>query len=167
MMIHAPGATDNGITVEDMTEFVDLFPTLVELAGFAPLKRCPEISKNVSVCTEGLSMTPFLNRSSPQRWKQRVFSQYPRHGIKEMNGYSMNYMGYTMRTPRYRYTEWVQFSGAPRYEIKWNKKAGVELYDHDNDPEENVNLSQDKAYKLIAQKLSQQLHSGWRNALPT
>lgn len=33
MMIHIPGQTDQGIITEQLTEFVDLYPTLVEAAG--------------------------------------------------------------------------------------------------------------------------------------
>ena len=32
MMVHIPGLTDAGIATEQLTEFVDLFPTLVDAA---------------------------------------------------------------------------------------------------------------------------------------
>ena len=41
-------------------------------------------------------------------------------------------MGYSMRTDRYRYTEWAEPGKEP---------AGVELYDHQADPAENVNIA--------------------------
>ncbi len=50
MMVHVPGVTDKGIVTEELTEFVDLFPTLVEAAGLPPLTTCPENSTNVKVC---------------------------------------------------------------------------------------------------------------------
>ena len=31
-----------------MVEFVDIMPTLVEAAGFPPVDKCPEYSRNVS-----------------------------------------------------------------------------------------------------------------------
>ena len=33
MMVHVPGLTDQGIVTEQLTEFVDLYPTLAEAAG--------------------------------------------------------------------------------------------------------------------------------------
>ena len=49
MMIHIPGLTDKGIITEKLTEFVDLFPTLVDAAGLPPLKMCPRNSTTVKV----------------------------------------------------------------------------------------------------------------------
>lgn len=161
MMIHAPDVTDDGIVIEELTEFVDLFPTLVELAGFKSIETCPRESAKIRTCTEGMSMASLFNKSPDSKWKKWVFSQYPRSNGK------MKYMGYTMRTDRYRYTEWVRFTGRPDYKIKWNKKAGVELYDHQIDPEENVNVYQDQAYEVTVQELSKQLHDGWRLAIPS
>ena len=56
-------------------------------------------------------------------------------------------MGYTMRTERYRYTEWVAWNGSS-LSPDWNNVTARELYDHKNDtgawtnPDqfENVNL---------------------------
>ena len=41
MMVHIPGKTDDGITTEKLVEMVDLFPTIVEAAGFPPIPLCP------------------------------------------------------------------------------------------------------------------------------
>ena len=35
---------------DKMVEFVDIMPTLVEAAGFPPVDKCPEYSRNVSWC---------------------------------------------------------------------------------------------------------------------
>ena len=40
MMIHVPGRTDYGIKVTQCTEFVDLFPTLVEEVFGDTLPQC-------------------------------------------------------------------------------------------------------------------------------
>ena len=37
MMVRVPGLTDNGVVTEQLTEFVDLFPTLAEAAGLDPV----------------------------------------------------------------------------------------------------------------------------------
>jgi hypothetical protein len=67
-------------------------------------------------------------------------------------------MGYSMKTDRYRYTEWrPRGGGAP---------VAVELYDHRTDPQENVNLANLPDKKAVVAELSKQLQTGWRGALP-
>ena len=44
----------------------------------------------------------------------------------------------------------------------WGILAGVELYDHFSDPEENRNVADDPEYAAIRSKLSLLLHEGWR-----
>ena len=182
MMIHDPDITKTGLVVERLTEFVDLFPTLVELAGFPPLNVCPENSSKIELCTEGMSMVPLMKDPLTTDWKSRAFSQYPRnknHVIESFSGYVNKsyelgkkypgydyYMGYTMRTDRYRYTEWVRFSGKPKYKIYWDKLKGAELYDHVTDPQENKNLIHKQSHKALVKGLSEMLHAGWRHALP-
>jgi hypothetical protein len=85
----------------------------------------------------------------PQRpWKKAAFSQYPRGKV----------MGYTMRTERFRYTEWQ------------NRKTGavlaLELYDHNRDPQENENAADQPEYRSDVERLSRMLKAGWRSALP-
>jgi len=50
-------------------------------------------------------------------------------------------MGYSVRTERWRYTEWN--GGA----------AGAELYDHDADPREYRNLAKDAKYAVTVAEL--------------
>ena len=91
MMIRVPGMTHAGKSTEKLTEFVDLFPTLVEAAGLPKLQICPEDSRHVRHCSEGSSIMPLIrNPNAP--WKSAVFSQYsrPTHRQKAM--------GYTIRT---------------------------------------------------------------------
>ena len=157
MMVSIPGVTDSGVVTEALTEFVDLFPTLVDAAGLPPLPLCPENSSAVVLCREGSSLMPLIH--NPTRpWKSRVFSQYPRDDHRVM--------GYTMRTDRFRYTEWAEFHGEPAYRPDWGNLTGVELYDHQNDPEENVNQAHNSAYHGYRTVLSHALHAGWRAALP-
>ena len=67
-------------------------------------------------------------------------------------------MGYTMRTNRYRYTEW------------WQRETGDvlarELYDHKRDPQENVNAVARPEYAEAVVQLAKQLRQGWRAAVP-
>ena len=163
MMVHIPGKTDSGVVSEELTEYVDLFPTLVDAAGLPPMPLCPRNSSQVALCREGTSLMPLIDaaRGSPggggdgaSGWKKRVFSQYPRGG---------GIMGYSMRTARYRYTEWVKFDHKT-YTPDWSKSAGVELYDHDVDPEENHNVASKAGYKTLVAGLSKMLHTGWRSS---
>ncbi|KAH3705274.1 iduronate 2-sulfatase-like [Dreissena polymorpha] len=159
MMVHIPGLTDNGIVTEQLTEFVDLFPTLVEAAGLGTMPLCPDVSKDVQLCREGESLMPLIkNPSGP--WKDAAFSQYPRDQD------NTKIMGYTIRTDQYRYTEWPKFTYAPEYKPDWTKLFGVELYDHKIDPEENKNRAKDPGYESIAAELSKKLRAGWRQSLP-
>ena len=69
MMLHVPGiieevgssviTTDDNCNIticgqaqlsEQLVEFVDILPTLVEAAGLPQLELCPEYSRNVSIC---------------------------------------------------------------------------------------------------------------------
>merc|ERR1712151_82684 len=77
------------------------------------------------------------------------------------------WMGYTMRTDRYRYTEWVRWNGTALRPI-WSDLRARELYDHEKDlghwtdPDgfENVNLAAHADKQLIA-ALSSKLHESF------
>ena len=59
---------------------------------------------------------------------------------RQRNGGKDTYMGYTIRTENYRYTEWALFnSGYP----DWGSVGtdDVELYDVTSDPRENYNVA--------------------------
>jgi iduronate 2-sulfatase len=160
MMVHVPGQTDKGLSTEALTEFVDLFPSLVELAGFPALPLCPVDSTKTASCREGKSFSPLI-KTPKQAWKQAAFSQYPRMAID-----GNIFMGYTMRTDRYRYTEWAKFHPYPIFKPEWPARLtnqNAELYDHQIDPEENYNRVADPSYKDAARKLSAILRKGWRN----
>ena len=155
MMVHIPGKTDQGVVVEQLTEYVDLFPTLVEAAGFPSMPLCPKDSSKVTLCREGNSLMPLVANPKTKEWKKRAFSQYPRPG---------DVMGFTMRTNRYRYTEWVHVD-KQKYAPMWDQLVGIELYDHGVDPEENDDVASVTSYKVIAQGLKKMLHAGWRNSM--
>lgn len=131
LIIRAPKTASVGQRTAALVELVDVYPTLCELAGLP-----------VSDQLEGRSMVPLLaNPDLP--WKQTAISQFKRrNGRTEL-------MGYSMRTDRYRYNEWQ------------NRQSGevvaTELYDHDTDPQENVNISGLPEHITLLQELSQQL----------
>ena len=68
-------------------------------------------------------------------------------------------MGYSMRPDRYRFTVWV------------NRKDhsivdAIELYDHQTDPQENVNIAKDPANAKLVEQLMEQWKKGWQGAKP-
>jgi len=48
----------------------------------------------------------------------------------------------------------------------WGVLAGVELYDHLVDPEENRNVADNPEYAAVRGQLSLRLHEGWRGVDP-
>ncbi len=135
LIASSPGQKNAGARTDALVEFVDIYPTLCDLCGL-PI---PE-------GLEGTSFAPVMD--NPKRpWKTAAFSQYPRGRI----------MGYSMRTDRYRYTEWLD---------REKHAVARELYDHHNDPDENVNIAVRPENKELVAKLSKMLHAGWCAALP-
>uniref|UniRef100_A0A182NJQ6 Sulfatase N-terminal domain-containing protein n=1 Tax=Anopheles dirus TaxID=7168 RepID=A0A182NJQ6_9DIPT len=137
--------------IENVVELLDLFPTLVDLAGLPPVETCDtERPYKASTCTEGKSLLPLLISNSswhenPEKWI--AYSQYPRPGTyptlipnsDEPKLKHIKIMGYSMRTERFRYTAWLKFDPA-YFKRDWSTVYGEELYDHLIDPKENMNL---------------------------
>lgn len=140
LLISSPGMKEVGKISNALVELVDVYPTLVELAGLP-----------MPAHLEGESFIPLLDNAS-QTWKQAAFSQYPR---KFRN---MNLMGYSMRTERYRFTRWVHRKNS-------TKVAGIELYDHSVDPEENKNIAKDPGNTELVKLLTKQLLAGTNQPL--
>jgi len=136
LILSVPGMKNAGGRTTALTEYVDIYPTLCEACGLA-----------VPGHLEGLSVMPLVE--NPQRpWKKAAFSQYPRGRV----------MGYTMRTDRFRYTQWQnQATG---------ELLARELYDHATDPDENVNVAGQARYAGDVENLAAMLKRGWRAALP-
>lgn len=121
MIIAAPGRGGNGKASTCPAEMVDFYPTLAELCGLEPPAH-----------VSGTSLVPVLDDVSAAP-RDSALSQYE--------------SGYSLRTPRYRYTEWGE-----------NGSEGVELYDHDSDPGEMKNLAGKPGSEEIAARLSRRLH---------
>jgi arylsulfatase A-like enzyme len=144
LLLSVPGMKHAGARTNGIVEFVDVYPTLADLAGL-PLPSH----------LEGLSFKPLLD--DPARsWKQAAFSQYPRPGSKSGSG---QLMGYAMRTERYRFVVWVGRNDH-------SKVDAIELYDHQTDLQENQNIAKRPENAALVQKLMTQWKAGWRGALP-
>ncbi len=124
MIVRAPGLTTGGNSPRPV-EFVDLYPTLADLCGLTP----PEDLAGVSLRT--------LLDEPESPWDRPAFTQVRR---------GRNVFGYSIRTQRWRYTEWGR-----------DGSEGVELYDHENDPHEESNLAQSPEHAEVVARLRDQL----------
>jgi len=118
-----------------LVELLDIYPTLAELCGL----KAPE-------GLEGVSLVPLLENPNG-KVKSVALTETPRPAY--LRGKSPEVMGYSLRTDRYRYTEWRDF-----------ETSGVqarELYDHKMDPLETVNIAGQAEQKATVAKLAKQL----------
>jgi len=145
LIIRAPGRIPPGLRLPQMVEFVDIYPTLAELAGLP-----------VPVQLQGVSAAP-LFRHPGRAWKGATFSQFLRSGIWVAPD-SIPYMGYSMRTPDYHYVAWMNWD-THQY-VAW------ELYDRRRDPDENVNLSGRPEHATLLARLEAERLAGWRAVVP-
>ncbi len=143
LLLSVPGMKHAGAKATGLVEFVDIYPTLAELAGL-PLPAH----------LEGLSFKPVLDHPT-RPWKPAAFSQYPRPGNSATGGIPL--MGYSMRTERYRFTVWLHRDDP-------GKVADIELYDHQTDPQENLNVAKSPAHRELVEQLMAQWRGGWQGA---
>jgi len=120
LIIAAPGMSAVGKTATVPAEMVDFYPTLAELCGLRAPANLP-----------GVSLAATLNNAGA-RPRESAFTQYG--------------SGYSIRTDRYRYTEWGE-----------NGQDGAELYDHQSDSAEMVNLAMRAANAETVARLSKVL----------
>lgn len=129
-IVSAPGFA-KGKNSRALVEMIDLFPTLAELTGGTVPDSC-----------EGRSIGSVLT-DPDVGFREFALSQYPR-GV----------MGYTMRTDRWRYTEW--------FDTKTKKIVANELYDHQDTQMPDRNLANDPQHKDLVAFLSEKLDSAGR-----
>lgn len=140
MIIAVPNQKAAGQGTAAFVEFVDIYPTLAELCSL----RAPG---NL----EGTSFQPLLE-DPQQSWKTAAFSMYQKSIPRIGEAFAR-----AIRTTDYRLVEWSSTNS--------NFKA-YELYDHRNDPGENVNIARLPGNKQTLDRLAEQLHAGWRKAVP-
>lgn len=178
LIVSTPNMPDavRGSKTNALVELVDMYPTLCELAGVS----IPE-------SVEGQSFKPLLTNPNME-WKTAAFTQFPSPAlrewaanplskgmretsfgplleevedrIKKQQGDKWNrdlfenrLMGYSMRTSQYRFTVWKDYTDTKA------KPIFFELYDHQSDPKETVNIANDNP-NLVAQLLVQ-FNKGW------
>ena len=99
--------------INSLVELLDVFPTLMELCGIDTPEEL-----------QGESLVPLMSNPNLPGPEEAV-SQYNRGSV----------MGYSIRSDRYRYTEWRTTAA------NGGAVVGREIYDHFIDPNENTNIA--------------------------
>jgi len=173
MFVRAPWKPNSiGKRTSAIVEHVDMYPSVAELVG-VPVDRSQE-------SIDGASWAHLLDRPTKTH-KDAAFAQYPRcwpdTGAHDSSSFpdmarctsvdkaDIAYMGYSIRTSRWRYTEWARWNGA-KLKPDWSDIAGIELYDHNHDAYENSKNSYEQFENVnvadnnpdVVADLSKQLH---------
>ena len=173
LIVYAPQVAPRGHATRALVEFVDVYPSLCELAGL-PLP--PRLA--------GRSFVPLLSQPDLP-WKQAAFSQFPSPALREWAArplspemrrtffgplmaeveaklrrehgarydqelFERQIMGYSMRTDRYRFTTWVDRRNPE------GEPFAVEVYDHERDPRESINIAAHPENRALVAKLRAQ-----------
>jgi uncharacterized sulfatase len=127
LIVAGPGVAARGRASARVIELLDLYPTLADLAGV----RAPK-------GLQGRSLTPLL-KNPDAAWDRPAVTQVRRGPAASA------YMGYSIRTDKWRYTEWD------------GGKRGAELYDEAADPQETRNLVADPQHRDVVAGLQRRL----------
>jgi iduronate 2-sulfatase len=140
LLLKVPGQSNASLKTDALVEFVDIYPSLCELAGLA-----------IPDHLQGVSFAPLVE--NPDRpWKKGAISVWPLN----RNDPEKVVIGYSIQTDRYRYTEWIRESTG--------EVMARDLFDHKIDPDENVSISKLPENADLVDQLSQLLKggNGWR-----
>ena len=135
-MIIAPPQKPVVQETDAIVELLDLYPTIVDLCGL------PQANGQ-----EGVSLRPLID-GKIDSVKQAALTQHPRPAYY---GNAMKAMGHSIRTPRFRYTEWRSSED--------DSLIGAELYDHQRDPAESANRVSEPEYASELKRLQAILSS--------
>ncbi len=141
LVIAAPKAKAKGRASGRTVELLDIYPTLAELCGLTP-------PANLA----GRSLRPLLDNGRAP-WNKPAYTQIDRGGPPPGSAAPAGaapparFVGRSVRTERWRYTEWDE------------GRRGVELYDYANDPREYRNLANDPAHAGTIEELKRLLRT--------
>jgi iduronate 2-sulfatase len=149
LLIVAPGVAAKGAAAKSPISHIDLYPTLAELCGITPPSNVQGESlvpmlKDPSVTGRGWALTQVSRGGGPLR--AAVTTNVSSEGRR--------FFGYSLRTPRWRYTEWDE------------GEQGRELYDHDADPRELTNLAHSPDHAQTVAELSQKVRAAAKTTFP-
>ncbi|MFN0101962.1 MAG: sulfatase [Bryobacteraceae bacterium] len=129
LIMAGPGIKAKSKASPRTVELLDLYPTLADLCAL----------ENVPPNLHGKSLRPLLENPNA-KWDRPAISQVSRRPADPI-------MGYSIRTERYRYTEWMD--GA----------EGLEMYDYQSDPKEMKNLAKSEKHAKLKVDLQAKLRA--------
>lgn len=124
LILAGPGVRAKGKASPRLVEYLDLYPTLADLAGLTAPNDL-----------EGRSLLPLL-KDPKATWNHPALTQ-----VQRGNAAAGFFMGYSIRTERWRYNEWE------------DGKRGTELYDEKGDPGELHNLASDPKFEKTVKEM--------------
>jgi iduronate 2-sulfatase len=131
LMIRLPDGRQAGSVTKELTESIDLYPTICEFLGLPVPEQ-----------VEGDSVAYLFEDASAIR-QEAAYSEYQRHG--GVTGFSIKYQNF-------RYTEWIH--------LETGEIREREMYDHSVDPDENTNAASSLKHIDQLPTLSTVLHKG-------
>lgn len=181
LIVRAPGMLAGRRSLA-MVEAVDIFPTLADLAG-VPLPPAKTDGRSFAALLNDTASSVALEEAALPRAVgpfNASFSQYARcpqnqqdlsldHSCDGVKRDQITVMGYTIRTPLWRYTAWLPWN-ASLLAADWSEPAGwkwgMELYNHSSDTgmdldcqAETVNLAYKPEHNATRQTLHRQLQA--------
>ena len=140
LLIHYPQQNTAGQSTSAITELIDLFPTLNHLCQ---LPNPPDL--------EGISLLPILQNPAATT-KPAAITQHPRPAYYDRTPSGLpQTMGYSIRTPAGRYTEWRNWQSG--------QTIARELYLPDDQPAETINQAENPRHSGLIDSLASILHS--------
>ena len=133
LIVSVPGRQAAGESTGALVELIDIYPSLVELAGLDPSPRF-----------DGESFAPLMDDPDTP-FKDAALSQY-RHFLEPYR----EIMGYSIRTDRHRFSLW-------RNTAREGAIFASELYELGVDGSESVNLADDPAHQAVVQDLTNRI----------
>jgi iduronate 2-sulfatase len=132
LIIAAPQQKAPGEKSNRVVELLDIYPTLADLCELKAPKGL-----------HGQSLRPLLDDPTAE-FKKGAYTQ-----VSRGDGKKGTLQGRSVRTERWRYTEWDE-----------DGKRGIELYDHDADPKEHVNLAKAPEHAKTVTEMQALLRAG-------
>ena len=131
------------------SEFVDIFPTICDLAGVG-----------IPFHLDGKSQVAAM-KNPETKVKDFSVSQYPRSFNKldtERLGWSDGqFMGYSIRTEKYRYTLWLKDSYRSYKPFSKDLVVASELFDYEKDPNETINVVGENNYAAVSKDMNEKM----------
>jgi iduronate 2-sulfatase len=126
-------ARKNKPQVGALTEFLDVYPTLCDLAGLP-----------IPAHVQGKSLVPLMRGETEKLHEAAISQMSP--------GAKKGVMGWTLRTPRYRYIEWRKAKLDGENPVFSGEVLSTEFYDYEKDPIERENLVGKPEYAKVVKE---------------